>query len=292
MSYEAVCWALYRAPMLLTPAGEPDITARFVLVARAERADAKGRNSYAGPADVAAATGYDERTVRRADRRLEQAGLLIRDGRSRHGTVCWHLAVSLERSEGDRSPVDERAERQRKANAERQRRFRERRGDTAESAVSIEPDVSTKIPVTPFNTVTNAVEGRYVTPLEAVSNGLSAPQTTHEPPRGTTHQTTLGGAPPPNPRRRPPPTASATTQQNSLAVALTPAQDQQSESLPRAHTRGTRCPHGFVVKYRHDGRVQCALCRVTEDRPGVVELPVPPPEHLAPVIHLRSREVS
>jgi hypothetical protein len=256
MSYEAVCWAMYRAPMLQTPAGEPDITARFVLIVRAERADAKGRDTYAGPADVAAATGYDERTVKRADRRLEKAGLLIRDGRSRHGTVRWHLDMDRERSESDRSPMDERADRQRKANAERQRRFQDRRRTAAESGRSIEADVSTKITVTDSQAVSNAVEKRYVTHSNAVTNGLRAPQTTHEPPMGTTTGTTTGGAPPPDPRRPHSPSAPGTGKQNSPSDALTPAQDQQGDSLPQA--RGAP----------------------------------PPAEHLATVTQLRPRRIS
>jgi hypothetical protein len=127
MSYEAVQWAMYDAPMLRTSAGEPDVTARFVLVVRAERADKNGRDTYAGPDDVARATGYDERTVRRADRRLEKAGLLIRDGRSRHGTVRWHLDMKQKQSGSEPSPIEDRVERQRKTNAERQQRFRDRR---------------------------------------------------------------------------------------------------------------------------------------------------------------------
>jgi hypothetical protein len=45
-----------------------------------------------------------------------------------------------------------------------------------------------------------------------------------------------GGAPPPGPRRRPPPSASATDEQKSPSDSLTPAQDQQGDSLP--HARG------------------------------------------------------
>jgi hypothetical protein len=234
MSYEAVQWALYEAPMLRTPSGEPDTTARLVLVARAERADKKGRDTYAGPADVAAATGYDERTVKRADRRLEKAGLMIRDGYSRHGTTKWHLDMSQTQSES--SPVDERTERQRKANAERQRRFQDRRRAAAEAGQSIEVDVATKIGITLSNAVSNGLQGRELTPFNVVTNGLHAPQTTHEPPRGTTTETTPGGAPPPDPRRPHSPSAPGTDEQNSLTCPLTPAQDQQGDSLP--HARG------------------------------------------------------
>lgn len=244
MSYEAVRWALYDAPMLRTPSGEPDTTSRLVLVARAERADKNGRNTYAGPADVAAATGYDERTVRRADRRLEKAGLMIRDGYSRHGTTLWHLDMAQTQASSGPSPVDERAERQRKANADRQRRFQERRRAAAEPSQRIEVDVSTKIGITLSEAVSNGVPGRYVTPLNAVTNGLGAPQTTHEPPSRTTQLTTPGGAPPPDPRRPPSASLRGTDQQNSLTDPLTPAQDQQSESLPHASARD-----GVVIDY-------------------------------------------
>jgi len=237
MSFKAVQWAMYDAPILRTPAGEPDIAARFVLIVRAERADDLGRDTYAGPDDVARATGYDERTVRRADRRLEKAGLLIRDGLSRYGTVRWHLDMKQRQSGEEPSPVDDRAERQRKANAARQQRFRDRQRAAAEAAQRIEPDVSNKIDVTPFKAVTNGIQERYVTAFKGVSNGLDAPQTTHEPPRGTTQGTTPGGAPPPDPRRRPPPPASATEQRKSPCDPLTPAQDHQGESLPHASAR-------------------------------------------------------
>lgn len=43
-----------------------------------------------------------------------------------------------------------------------------------------------------------------------------------------------GGAPPPGPRRRPPPSASATDERESPYEPLTPAQDQQRNSLPHA----------------------------------------------------------
>lgn len=46
-----------------------------------------------------------------------------------------------------------------------------------------------------------------------------------------------GGAPPPDPSRRPPPSASATDENKSPYEPLTPAQDQQRNSLPR-----TRAP--------------------------------------------------
>ncbi|SCL43327.1 hypothetical protein GA0074692_6823 [Micromonospora pallida] len=86
MSYQAVQWALDEAPMLRTKAGLPDTTARAVLVARAERADEFGRDTHASIADVIWRTGFDERTIQRAELRLEAAGLLVPDGTTRWGT--------------------------------------------------------------------------------------------------------------------------------------------------------------------------------------------------------------
>lgn len=245
MSYEAVQWALYEAPMLLLPSGKPDATARFVLVARAERADAKGRNTYAGPADLIRATGLDERTIERAERRLEQAGLLIRAGFSHLGTVLWHLNMSLKDAGENLALTEARIARRRQADALRQQRARDRRKAAAEaareapeSASAIEGYVSTKIRVTDSASVSHGVEIRDVTDSASERHGFNAPQTTSRTTQINHPGTTPGGAPPPDPRRRPPPSASATDERKSLTDPLTPAQDQQGESLPHASARG------------------------------------------------------
>jgi hypothetical protein len=170
MSYEAVRWALYDAPMLVTSAGKPDTAARFVLLARAERADKTGRNTYAGTADLIRSTGFDERTIERAERRLERAGLLIRAGISHLGTVLWHLDMSQKQADGNQSLADARIEKRRKADAARQQRMRERRkGD------GIESDVSTKIRVTDAESVTSRTQNPDVTDLNAVTSRTQRP---------------------------------------------------------------------------------------------------------------------
>lgn len=230
-------WALHEAPMLRTPSGEPDVAARFVLVARAERADKDGRNTFAGRNDVARSTGYAERTVRHADQRLEEAGLLVRGGVSRLGTVLWHLDMTRKQSDTDSSPTDDRAERKRKANADRQQRFRDR----VKGARPIEVDVPTKIDVTPLKGVSNAVEGRYVTPFNGTRNAPDAPQTTHEPPEEPPEEPPTGGAPPPDPLRPQPPTASGsgTGERNSLSEALTARPSPNLDPLPHARADQT-----------------------------------------------------
>lgn len=230
MSYEAVRWALYDAPMMVTSAGKPDTAARFVLIARAERADKTGRNTYAGTADLIKSTGFDERTIERAERRLERAGLLIRAGISHLGTVLWHLDMSQKQADGNQSIADARIEKRRKADAARQQRMRERR-----KGESIDADISTKIRVTHSESVTSRTQNPDVTDLNDVTSRTQRPpnhqgQPPVEPPGGTA----TGGAPPPDPRRRPSPSAPATESSKSPYEPLTPAQDQQRNSLPHA----------------------------------------------------------
>lgn len=230
MSYKAVRWAMYDAPMLLTAAGRPDTASRAVLIARAERADEYGRNTYAGPADLMKSIGYDERTIQRADRRLEEAGLLIRDGFSHVGTVRWRLAMDRKLSDDEKATPDPRIDHRREADKIRQQRARDRRKAT----VSIESDVSTKNPVTDSASVTSRISNPDVTDSVSGRHGRSAPQTTNEPPREPPGLTTPGGTLPPDPLRPPSPSAPGTDEQNSLSEPLTPAQDQQLNSLPHA----------------------------------------------------------
>jgi hypothetical protein len=228
MSYEAVRWALYDAPMLLTSAGRPDVAARLVLIARAERADKHGKNTYAGPTDLIKTTGYDERTIQRADRRLEEAGLLVRDGLSHLGTVKWRLDMAQSESDAGRLSAEARVERRRKADAERQQRRRERLRD-------IDGDVSIKVAVTDAETVTSRISNPDVTAFNDVMSRTQRPPNHQvKPPVEPPGLTTPGGAPPPDPRRPHSPSARGTGEQNPLTCPLTPAQDQQRNSLPRA----------------------------------------------------------
>lgn len=238
MSYEAVRWAMYDAPMLLTDAGRPDTAARLVLIVRAERADKAGRNTYAGTADIVRSTGYDERTVERAERRLERAGLLVRAGTSHLGTVLWHLDMSQKRAEGNKAFAEARAEHRRKVDAERQRRLRERRkaeSGPSETASPIEGDVSTKIRVTDAPSVTSRTQNPDVTDADSVMSRTQRPPNHQEkPPVEPPGGTTPGGTLPPDPLRHPSPSARGTDSYGSLAVVLTPAQDQQGDPLPHA----------------------------------------------------------
>lgn len=237
MSYEAVRWALYDAPMLVMTSGKPDIAARMVLIVRAERAGKDGRGTYAGHPDIVQATGYDVRTIQRAERRLEEAGLMVRRGMSHLGTPRWDLDLSIK---ADReSFAAERIDRRRKMTAERVRRHRAQQkseSEAPESADSIETDVSIDEPVTTPTALRNAVQERYVTPFNDGCNGTHATQTTNEPPVEPPVEPPLGARRPQTPGD-PPPFGRGTEMNGSLAVALTPAQDQQGESLPHARAR-------------------------------------------------------
>jgi hypothetical protein len=121
MSHEAVTWAMDFAPMLLMPkSGENDTTARAVLIARAERADADGRNSHAGIEDVVWRTGYTRNTVRDAEKRLEAAGLMVRDGKTSWGSTRWRLVLTVLRDPAERDQMIAKAEEKRAAHAKRE----------------------------------------------------------------------------------------------------------------------------------------------------------------------------
>jgi hypothetical protein len=228
MSYEAVQWAIHKAPLLLMPGGGPDVAARLILIVRAERADKHGKGTYAGHAEITRVTGYDVRTIQRAERRLEKAGLMIRRGMTHLGTPHWDLDLTVESTVGA-DYAAERDARRREQTAARVRRHRAK-----QAGADIEVDVSTGQPVTTPEVVSNGTGQRYVTTRDAVCNAPHATRTTNEPPRETTTETTLGGAPPPNPRRHPSPSAPGTYSHTSLAEPLTQAQDQASDPLPHA----------------------------------------------------------
>ncbi|SFO60394.1 Helix-turn-helix domain-containing protein [Amycolatopsis rubida] len=101
VSHEAVSWALHDAPMPMTEKGKTDSTARLVLVELAEHAAVDGRNSFPSVLHIRYATGLDERTIQRALRRLEEGGLIQRDGVARNGCTRWKLHMSVTRPDTD-----------------------------------------------------------------------------------------------------------------------------------------------------------------------------------------------
>ncbi|MEV6297824.1 hypothetical protein AB0M02_00290 [Actinoplanes sp. NPDC051861] len=238
MSYKAVQWAMDEAPMLRMPgSGLPDTTARAVLVARAERADEHGGNSHAAVADIVWRTGYDARTVERAQARLEAAGLLVDDGVTRWGTRRWNLDMTKRRNPAERDQIEEDIDRKKAEHAARERARRARQRQERADAESARAH-SKSARADAHDARADAHDAR------ADAHDARADAAPGEPPMnhpGTTREPSLepptGGAPPPDPRRLPPAAPSGTELDRSLSEPLTPAQDQEGESLPRTHAR-------------------------------------------------------
>lgn len=126
MSGEVVTWAMYHAPMLLTDAGRPDSTARFVLAVLAEAAHKDGTEAFPSPERIRFATGFDTKVIKRALKRLHEAGLIEEDGKQ-HGKPQWRLAISLQRE--DSFDAVAAAEKEARRRAETQYRQEYRRGE-------------------------------------------------------------------------------------------------------------------------------------------------------------------
>ncbi|MFD8687807.1 helix-turn-helix domain-containing protein [Streptomyces sp. NPDC059651] len=191
MSTEAVTWAMDDAPMLRTDKGRPDSTARHVLQVLAEHARPDGSNSHPSHLRIQYRTGYDERTIQRALRRLESGGLIKGDG-SVNGRRRWRLQLHRRRPAFDWAELEAEAEDAKKQAAERQRKSRQKRVTPPESvtvtdAESVtEPDVTqsgdvTEEGVTHSASVSHALEVRDVTHSASECHALSAPLTTSQP---------------------------------------------------------------------------------------------------------------
>lgn len=168
------------APMLLTGKGKPDSTARHVLQVLAEHAHKDGTNAYPSVMRVQYRTGLDERTVRRALRRLEDSKLIAANG-TVNGCTNWTLAMGTRRPPTDWEQLEGAKERERAAIAERVRRHRNKRVTDAKSVTATDADSVTTTDVTHSDDVSNGRRVRYVTDSASVCNALNAPRTTREP---------------------------------------------------------------------------------------------------------------
>ncbi len=66
---------------------------KYVLLAYADHADHNGKSIYPAIETIANKTGYDERTVQRITRELEEIGLLVGEGHGPRGTNRWHIPM-------------------------------------------------------------------------------------------------------------------------------------------------------------------------------------------------------
>lgn len=207
MSHEAVTWAMDDAPMLRTEKGKPDSTARNVLQVLAEHANKHGHNARPSVTKIRYRTGYERRTVQRALRRLEEAGLIKATGTHNDVTV-YSLALHVKRPASDWTELLEEEERDKEAAKERQRKARARRAAAAavthSDAVTVtDLDDVTEQDVTHSDDARHALEERDVTHSESGCHALNAAVTVSEPssqPSGTSGDgrqasTGSGGAP-------------------------------------------------------------------------------------------------
>ncbi|MGW0579942.1 helix-turn-helix domain-containing protein [Streptomyces sp. NPDC002920] len=132
MSTEAVTWAMDHAPMPRTEKGKPDTTARNVLQVLAEHASPTGTEAHPSVLRIQYRTGFDRATVQRALRRLEKAGLIVKDGMT-EGRTRYRLSMDLRRPATDWSDLEREEDEFRAAAAERKRRSRAKGVTHAES---------------------------------------------------------------------------------------------------------------------------------------------------------------
>lgn len=169
--------------MLRTEKGKADTTARHVLQVLAEHAHKDGTGARPSLLRIEYRSGHDERTIRRALRRLECGGLIEPDGVAASGCVSYRLHLSRRRPDSDLEELKAKRERERAATAERVRRHRTRVTD-AESVTETASESVTGPEVTDAESVRNASSDRYepdVTDAVSVCNGRNAPRTVNEP---------------------------------------------------------------------------------------------------------------
>lgn len=124
MSWQAVQWALRDAPMLMTDAGKNDTTARYVLVALAEKARGEPLLSYPSIATLRFLTGLDREVIRRALQRLAAGGLIVDAGRRGEGVVAWRLDVERVRPASDEAAIEAEVEHRKARDRDRKKRKR------------------------------------------------------------------------------------------------------------------------------------------------------------------------
>ncbi|MBM0203243.1 hypothetical protein JNW90_09065 [Micromonospora sp. STR1s_5] len=260
MSHQAVQWALDEAPMLQTKSGHPDTTARGVLVARAERADEFGRDTHAAITDVIWRTGYDARTIQRAQERLEAAGLLIPDGTTRWGTPRWNLDMTLKRDPAERDQLEAGIGEKRAAEAARVREYRAKQKRERTDAESVRTDgESVRTDTRSVRTDSDDVRTDAVPPKPPVN----LPGTTHQP----SEEPPLGGTLPPNPLRPQDPKPGDLGNESESATSEGGDQPPQPDTATHDRTRETprlrlvptgRRGFGFCLPCHAEGKTTLA----------------------------------
>jgi hypothetical protein len=150
------------APMLLTDKGKPDTTARHVLAAQAEFANADGTESRPSLLTLQYRTGYDRRTIQRALRRLEVAKQIKQTGVV-NGCPEYKLALRLKRPASDLEVLKKEEEQRQEQDAERQRRHRAKRVTHSDDVTVTDAECVTEPDVTDADAVTSRTQNPDVT---------------------------------------------------------------------------------------------------------------------------------
>lgn len=270
MSNEAVHWAMYDAPRLMTKGGKPDVSGRDVLFVLAEKAHADGTSTFPSPELINDVTGMDETTVRRAIRRLENSGLIERDGTRPSGAVVWRLNMTLRRSDSHKSARADKERERRAATAERTRRYRIRKAEEAASSAAA-AGVTGAAPVTP------AIDTAVVTGDRPVTESVPAVDVTGTVPSCDGHSVRdVTGAVPPEPRTgttsgiggraAAPQTPAASTPRLGSVGGSATAQSDLETCVPPAREAAPpavdACAHGKPIEPFPDGTSRCSRCRI------------------------------
>jgi len=184
--------------MLLTEKGKPDATSRSVLAVLAHHAHGDGSGARPSVLRIQYLSGYDERTVQRALRRLEDSKLIEPTGVT-NGCVVYRLALSLRRPESDWSDLEAAKEKEREAAAARKRRSRARQVTDAESVTVTHSESVTDPDVTHSAPGRHALEVRDtpdVTHSESGRHALNAPRTVRNSPKEEESGEVWGGCGP------------------------------------------------------------------------------------------------
>ena len=67
---------------------------KFILLAYADHANDDGGSIFPAVLTVAKKTSYSKRSVQEITRKLQKRGLLLSNGKGRHGTNCWCIPLS------------------------------------------------------------------------------------------------------------------------------------------------------------------------------------------------------
>jgi DNA-binding transcriptional ArsR family regulator len=300
MSHQAASWARHDAPMLLTEKGKPDTTARAILGELAEHADENGCNSWPSVLHMAYATGYDERTVQRALRRLEAAGLIVRAGTYR-GCTRWRLDLSKVRPASDWADMEAAAEAAKEAETDA-RAARRRQSALALSGTQNAGHIDEPPPMSgtenpgqatdpgrPPDDVRHAESRRPA--FKVPASGTQNPGVRHAvPPEPSLNLqepsgTFTGGTLPPDPLRPEDPTASGSSEREEIAIYEPDDQRRDVIANHRPRARG-RAPT-LDDDLRPSGAALARL--VLAGRIRVEDLPDFTDDHMAEVIPIRSR---